>query len=70
MTDESKTAMELELLKERIWNIEDKLNVIMESTADHEAELIRLRRMNTIFLKRLIRLEVKRGKREGIYDGK
>ena len=52
--------MELKLLKENLWNVEDKTNVLLESTADHEAELIRLRRLNTIFLKRLIRLEIKK----------
>ena len=41
------------LLKESIWKIEDKLNVIMESIADHEAELIRLRRLISLSAQRL-----------------
>ncbi len=32
------------LLRESLWKIEDRLTVLVESIADHEAELIRLRR--------------------------
>ena len=32
------------LLRESLWKIEDRLTVLVESVADHEAELIHLRR--------------------------
>ncbi len=32
------------LLKELVWKIDDKLKVIIETQADHEAEIIRLNR--------------------------
>ena len=32
------------LLRESLWKIEDRLTAMVESIADHEAELIRLRR--------------------------
>lgn len=41
------------LLQESLWGIEDKLNVIVESIADHEAEINRLKRLNLIFSERL-----------------
>ena len=41
------------LLQESIWKIEDKLNVLLESAADHEAELIRVRNSMNLLLQRL-----------------
>ena len=32
------------LLRESIWEIEDKLDIILEDLANHEAEIIRLKR--------------------------
>ena len=63
MEDENNTNMELKLLKEAIWNIEDKLNVILEAITEHDAELIRLRQLTNLCLKRLVRLETQRKKR-------
>lgn len=36
--------MNFKLLREALWNLEDKLTTIMDSLADHEADLVRLRR--------------------------
>ena len=43
----------LMLLQESIWKIEDKINVILEGIADHEAELIRIRNSMNLLLQRL-----------------
>jgi hypothetical protein len=32
------------LLREELWKLEDKINILAESEADHEAELIRQKR--------------------------
>lgn len=51
---DSKTQkFSLLLLQESLWGIEDKLSVIVESIADHEAEINRLKRLNQIFSERL-----------------
>ncbi len=52
----------LMLLKESLWKVEDKLNVILESIADHEAELIRLKRLTDLGLERLGKVETQLGK--------
>ena len=49
--------MTLMLLQESIWQLEDKINIILESIADHEAELIRLKRFTNLGLERLGRVE-------------
>ena len=68
MEDENNKNMELKLLKEAIWNIEDKLNVILEAITEHDAELIRLRQLTNLCLKRLACLETqrKRDAKEGV----
>ena len=45
------------LLQESLWKVEEKLSLMMESLADHEAELIRLRRLITQATQRLHTLE-------------
>ena len=50
----------LMLLQESLWNIEDKINIFLESIADHEAEIIRLKRFNQLFSERLSKLESNR----------
>jgi len=45
------------LLQESVWKLEDKLSLVMESLADHEADLIRLRRLITLAAQRLHTLE-------------
>ena len=49
-------------LKETLWKVEDKLNVILESIADHEAEQIRQKRLTNLMLERLGKLEAPFGK--------
>ena len=57
MVEENNTNMELRLLKEAIWNVEDKLNVILEAIAEHESELLKLRQLTNLCLQRLVCLE-------------
>lgn len=45
--------MSLMLLQESLWKIEDKLNVIVECIADHEAELIRVKRKIQLLSRKL-----------------
>ncbi|MCH9031193.1 MAG: hypothetical protein IIB00_02900 [candidate division Zixibacteria bacterium] len=45
------------LLREAIWQIEDRVNVIVESVADQEAAVLRLKRLNELHTKRLESLE-------------
>ena len=52
----------LMLLKETLWKVEDKINVILESIADHEAEQIRQKRLTNLILERLSKLEAQSGK--------
>ncbi len=40
----SEPKTQILLLKELVWKIDDKLKVILETQADHEAEIIRLKR--------------------------
>lgn len=40
----SEPKTQILLLKELVWKIDDKLKVIIETQADHEAEIIRLNR--------------------------
>jgi len=44
-------------LQESLWKIEDRINVILESLADHEADIIRIKRLNPQILQRLDVLE-------------
>ena len=45
------------LLQESLWGIEDKLNVIVESIADHDADIIRLKALQQLSSERLSNLE-------------
>ena len=45
------------LLQESLWGIEDKLNVIVESIADHDADIIRLKALQQLTSERLSSLE-------------
>ncbi len=49
------------LLKESLWKVEDRLNVILESIADHEAELLRLKRLSNLSLERIGKIESRLG---------
>ena len=53
----TKHKMTLMLLQESLWKIEDRINVILESLADHEADIIRIKRLNPQILHRLDVLE-------------
>ena len=54
---DSQPKLTLLLLREAIWQIEDRVNVIVESVADQEAEVLRLKRLNELHTKRLESLE-------------
>ncbi|MEZ5357202.1 MAG: hypothetical protein R3F48_13535 [Candidatus Zixiibacteriota bacterium] len=54
-----KGKMAIMLLKEAIWKVEDRLNVILESIADHEAEIIRLRQHSHLSSERLTKIETR-----------
>jgi len=58
-TNNNGQKIDLRLLQEALWNIEDKMKSYMESIADHEAELIRLRRQFNIIRQRITNLEAK-----------
>ena len=47
------------VLQESLWKVEDKLIQMIENLADHEAELIRLRRLITLTSERLHTLETR-----------
>ncbi len=51
------------LIQEGLWKVEDKLTIVLESIADHEAELVRLKRLTDLSLQRLTRLEARRLRR-------
>ena len=52
-----KKRIALMVLQESLWKVEDKLIQMIENLADHEAELIRLRRLITLTTERLQTLE-------------
>lgn len=54
-TEEKRIA--LMVLQESLWKVEDKLILMIENLADHEAELIRLRRIISLTTERLHSLE-------------
>ena len=54
-----KQRMALMVLQESLWKVEDKLIQMIENLADHEAELIRLRRLITLTTERLHSLETR-----------
>ena len=48
----NKKGIDAILVQETLWTIEDNVKIILESVADHEAELIRLRHsINSLALK-------------------
>ena len=49
--------MTLLLLQEAIWQVDDRVNVILESVADQEAELLRVKRLSDLHSQRLEFLE-------------
>ena len=53
----NKRRLSLLLLQESLWKIEDKMNIFLESVADQEAELIRLRRQLNLVGHRVEALE-------------
>lgn len=59
MVDKSdnQERINLMLVQESLWKVEDKVNVFLESIADHEAELIRLKRSVNWMKRRLEVLE-------------
>ena len=56
---EEKQQITLMLLQESIWQLEEKLNVIFESIADQEADVIRLKRLSNLVSDRLTKLEAR-----------
>jgi hypothetical protein len=55
--------LNLMLIQELLWKLEDKINVILESIADHEAELIRHRQNIDAYSARIGKLEAKKAKK-------
>jgi len=53
--------MDKMLIRESIWQIEDKVNIIQESIADHEAELIRLKRLTALAKERIDKIDAQKG---------
>ena len=53
-----KQKITLMLLQESLWKVEDRVNIILESVADHEAELLRQKRLTHLILERLEALEL------------
>ena len=53
----NKQKITLLILQELIWKLEDKINIILECLADHEADIIRLQNSNNLILQRLEKLE-------------
>ncbi len=49
--------MDFVLLREKVWDLEDKMNIVQESIADQEAELVRLKRLTNLISERVRRLE-------------
>ena len=66
MENENTNGLDLKLLEERIWNVDDKLNIALESQADLEADFIRMKQRISRSIERLDRLEqeAKRGEKE------
>ena len=60
---DNQRRIDVMLIKESVWKVEDRLNVISESIVDQEAELIRLKRLVDLALERLGKLEAARTKR-------
>jgi len=56
-SSDNQPKLTLLLLREAIWQIEDRVNVIVESVADQEAEVLRLKRLNELHTKRLESLD-------------
>ena len=48
-----KQKLTLMLLRESIWGIEDKLKTIIETQADHEADIIRLKSISSRIINHL-----------------
>ena len=55
--------MTLLLLQESLWMVEDKLNIVLENIADHEAEIIRLKRLTDLSLHRLNKIDTQRSRK-------
>ena len=69
-SSDNQPRMTLLLLREAIWQVEDRVNVILESVADQEADLLRLKRLSDLHAKRLESLEaLLKGKRPGGSNG-
>lgn len=59
---DNQKRIDMMLIRESVWKIEDRLNVISESIVDQEADLIRLKRLVDLALERLGKLEAARTK--------
>lgn len=55
--EDNQERINLMLVQESLWKVEDKVNVFLESIADHEADLIRLKRSVNSIMRRLEVLE-------------
>lgn len=67
--ESSKQKLDTILLREILWRIEDNIKVILESMADHEAELIRLRRLVDRLLHRFDTLNTQEVSAKGAENG-
>ncbi|MBN4056940.1 hypothetical protein JYU19_01375 [bacterium AH-315-J21] len=52
-------TLNLALLREELWKLEDKVSVVMESEADHEAELIRLKKLFVLVNDRITSIDTR-----------
>ena len=59
MENNNTQTMDRRLIEERFWNLEDKMEVVQESIADHEADIVRLKQRTMRCIERLDRLESK-----------
>jgi hypothetical protein len=55
--------LNLMLIQELLWKLEDKINVILEGIADHEAELIRHRQNIDAYSARIDKLEARKARK-------
>ena len=55
--DNTKNNINLMLVREEIWRLEDQVGIFLESVTEHEAELLRMRRHITLLQQRIDNLE-------------
>ena len=61
----NKHKLSLMLLREALWEVQDKIKTIIETQADHEADLIRLRNATKIILNQLKNIQLSQKNQKG-----